>query len=461
MASPKALTCIVIVAIQLVLVSTENADGPFGGPPLPSPPFLAVWNVPSSRCETDFGVGLNLDTYNIVSNTDQKRNGTYMTIFYYQRFGFYPYYDDNATAINGGIPQVVNITAHLGKAAEDIVTGIPDPDYRGLGVIDWEKWNPVWHRNHVIYKNASRDLVEKRHPDWPKDKIEAVAKEEFETAARTMFEETILLARKLRPKGFWGYYHFPACYNDRKRRNTTGHSCPEKEKESNNQIRWLFQDSTVIYPSIYLPHRFGSAEDSREFVFFRIKEAFRMRASRTEQNTSIPVYVYTRFVYVQIGEYLTKTDLSNTIGQTANLGADGIVIWGSYLDTKTKEKCLKLQSYLQTTLGPYIFNITTAAARCSQQLCSGHGRCVLATGSHGNHPSFDSPHHSELIEGNESAETTSIKDIIGITYGNTETGEGHPGKTTNHSVWKVNKQVDFPTCKCYPGWTGKTCQDKI
>ncbi|XP_078696460.1 hyaluronidase-1-like [Branchiostoma floridae x Branchiostoma belcheri] len=451
MASPKEGIYVLIFAVQLIVVSTKNADRPFGGPPLPSRPFLAVWNVPSSRCEVEFGVDLSLNSYNIVSDPGQKRNGTYMTILYWNKFGLYPYYDDKNTPVNGGIPQLANITAHLAKVAEDIEAGIPDPDFRGLGVIDWEKWKPLWHRNwgsQIIYKNASRELVENRHPDWPKEKIEAVAMEEFETAARTMFEETILLARKLRPKGFWGYYHFPACYNNKKRK--TGYSCPEKETELNNQIQWLFQDSTAIYPSIYLKSRF---EDSQKLVYFRMKEAFRMRASRTEQH--IPVYAYTRFVYVDSGEYLTKTDLIHTIGQTANLGADGIVIWGSDLDTKTKEKCLKLQSYLQTTLGPFIFNVTIAAERCSQQHCSSHGRCVLATGtrSHGNRLFFDQ--RSEVIKGNEL-----VEDIFGVSYWNTIV-EGHTGKTANHLAWRINKHVGFPTCRCYPGWTGESCQDKM
>ncbi|XP_035696340.1 hyaluronidase-1-like [Branchiostoma floridae] len=456
MASPKEVLSVVILAVQLVVVSTENADRPFSGPPLPSRPFLAVWNLPTINCDAKFGVDINPDSYNIVTNPGQRWNGSYMTIFSYNRLGLYPYYN-NSRPVRGGVPQVVNITAHLAKAAEDIVAIIPDPDFQGLAVIDWEKWKPVWHRNEIIYKNASRELVEKRHPDWPKEKIEAVSKEEFETAARTMFEETILLARKLRPKGLWGYYHFPACYNDRKRKHTTGYICPEEEKEFNNQIQWLFRDSTVIYPSIYLTHRFASTEDSQRLVYFRIKEAFRMAASRTEQN--VPVYAYTRFSYVDTGEYLTKADLMNTIGQTANLGADGIVIWGSDQDTKTKEKCLRLQSYLRTTLGPFIFNITTAAARCSQQHCSGHGRCVLATGSHGNHLSFDLQ-HSETMEGDEIAET--MKNVVGISYGNT-TGEGNIGKTTKHFAWSVNfdKRVDSPSCKCYPGWTGKSCQDKL
>ncbi|XP_066296344.1 hyaluronidase-1-like [Branchiostoma lanceolatum] len=454
MTSTKKVThYAVILVLHLVGVHTRHATVSFGAPPLPSRPFLAVWNVPSDRCGPDFGVDLNLDSYNIVFNPDLRWNGTYMTIFYSQQMGLYPYYDDNNLPINGGIPQVVNMTAHLAKAAGDITTLISDPDFRGLAVIDWEGWKLVWNRNwdaKAIYKNASRALVQKRHPDWPKEKIEAVAKQEFETAARTMFTETIHLAQKLRPKARWGYYLFPDCYNYKKYmyNGTAGYNCPEIELERNDQIQWLFQDSTALYPSIYLSSRFERTEDSRWFVHFRLKEAFRMRATRTKQD--IPVYAYTRFVYEDTREYLTKWDMVHTMGQAADMGADGIVIWGDYLDGRTKEACLKLQSYLQTTLGPYIFNITTTAARCSQQHCSGHGRCVLATGSHGNHDVI-----SNVID--------TKGNFIRYTIDSSSFGK-LIGKYDNNVNNVMSRSGGFyhmvPTCKCYPGWKGETCNHK-
>ncbi|XP_035697569.1 hyaluronidase-1-like isoform X1 [Branchiostoma floridae] len=455
MTSPKKVTpYAVIFVLRVVEVCTQSATVPLVSPPLPSRPFLAVWNVPSEKCGSDFGVDLSLDSYNIVSNPDQKWNGTYMTIFYSQQMGLYPYYDDDNMPINGGIPQVVNMTAHLAKAAEDIRTLISDPDYRGLAVIDWEGWKPVWNRNwdtKAIYKNASRSLVEKHHPDWRKEKIEAAAKAEFEAAGRTMFTETILLARKLRPKAHWGYYLFPDCYNYKKStyNGTAAYSCPQIELERNNQIQWLFQDSTALYPSIYLSSRFEQTEDSRWFVYFRMKEAFRMRASRKEQ--SIPVFAYTRFVYEETREYLTKRDMMHTMGQAADMGADGIVIWGDYKNGGTKEACLELQSYLRTMLGPYILNITTAAARCSQQHCSGHGRCVLTTGSHGNHDI------NRVMETKEKF----IKHTVDSSSFGKLIEKDDLQRVSNHvSSAKFASFYEVSMCRCYPGWTGETCNHK-
>ncbi|XP_019637333.1 PREDICTED: hyaluronidase-1-like [Branchiostoma belcheri] len=455
--SKKVVHYAAIFVLYVVEVCTKSVTVPFVTPPLPSRPFLAVWNVPSEKCGSEFGVDLSLDSYNIVSNPGQEWNGTYMTIFYSQQMGLYPYYNDNNLPINGGIPQVVNMTAHLAKAAEDIRTLIADPEYRGLAVIDWEGWKLVWNRNwdtKAIYKNASRALVEKQHPDWPKEKIEAAAKEEFETAGRTMFTQTVLLAQKLRPNARWGYYLFPDCYNYKKNmyNETAEYSCPQIELERNNQIQWLFQDSTALYPSIYLSSRFEQTEDSRWFVHFRMKEAFRMRASRTGPN--IPVYAYIRFVYEDTGEYLTKWDMVHTMGQAADMGADGIVIWGTYLDGGSKEACLKLQSYLQTTLGPYILNVTTAAERCSQQHCSNHGRCVLATGSHGNH---------DIINNVMETKENFIKYTIDSSSIGKSMRKDDLGKSDSdvNNVMSAGFYHEIPTCQCYLGWTGETCNHKV
>lgn len=96
---------------------------------------------------------------------------------------------------------------------------IPDPDYDGLVVIDWEPWRPLWDRNwnsKKIYKVKSIELVRERHPDWSMSDVVQEAKDEFETAARAMFMETIILGKRMRPKAFWGFYGFPDCFGQEK-----------------------------------------------------------------------------------------------------------------------------------------------------------------------------------------------------------------------------------------------------
>lgn len=50
---------------------------------------------------------------------------------------------------------------------------MPDPNYNGLAVIDWEAWRPIWETNwntKRIYKVRSVELVRSQHPAWTLNK---------------------------------------------------------------------------------------------------------------------------------------------------------------------------------------------------------------------------------------------------------------------------------------------------
>ncbi|NXY00332.1 HYAL3 protein, partial [Centropus bengalensis] len=69
-------------------------------------------------------------------------------------------------------------------------------------------------------------------------------------------------------------------------------------------------------------------------------------------------------------------DLVHTIGESAALGAAGLVLWGDLSYSRSAESCASLRHYLVSTLGPYVANVTVAAQECSSRWCHGHGRCV-------------------------------------------------------------------------------------
>ena len=79
------------------------------------------------------------------------------------------------------------MTAHLTKLEDDINKAIPNKTFNGYGIIDWESWRPTWDRNYdakKIYQSKSIDLVKKEHPTWSKERVESVAQQHFEAAAR-------------------------------------------------------------------------------------------------------------------------------------------------------------------------------------------------------------------------------------------------------------------------------------
>ncbi|XP_043923810.1 hyaluronidase-1-like isoform X2 [Protopterus annectens] len=294
-----------------------------------SKPFVTVWNAPTQRCKTKFDVDLDLSVFDIIANQNEEFRGQNVTIFYSGLLGYYPHYEDQTTDINGGIPQNASLKAHLAKAAKDIVKYIPREDFSGLAIIDWEQWKPVWERNwdsKDIYRQKSEELVRQKHPEWSKSKITKEAKIEFEQAAQAFMLQTQMLGQKLRPGGLWGFYSFPGCYNyDKHFINYTG-KCPDIEISRNNELKWLWKSSTALYPSIYLPEKLKSSKNVQKYVHHRVKEA--LRVANISYGNHLPVLPYARIVYTFTIDFLTQEDLIHTIGESAALGAAGVVLWG-------------------------------------------------------------------------------------------------------------------------------------
>ena len=232
------------------------------------------------------------------------------------------------------------MTKHFDKVEADIAKVIPDVDFRGIAVIDWEFWRPVFDRNwdklsiyrcgfclfifitvvncmilseckrdhqvhialsdwnpifSISHRKMSMAIVKQRHPSWPDSLVEEIARLEFETAAQQFMEGTILLAEKLRPKSLWGFYGFPNCYNNKEAGN-----CSELTMEYNDQISWMFESSSALFPSIYL-HDMKKLNNT-SFVKYRLMESF--RHCKKSNGLVIPVYPYVRITYAVSQIYL-------------------------------------------------------------------------------------------------------------------------------------------------------------
>jgi hypothetical protein len=109
-----------------------------------------------------------------------------------------------------------------------------------------------------------------------------------------------------------------------------------------------------------------SSYPSRSMVKARIKEAKRV------SKNSKKVYVYIRYVYPDTKKLLSEvrnkisfiffslmtcftsfqSDLIMVFQNAKNQGASGVIFWGSSNDLKTKKDCERMQTYLDTTMGP-------------------------------------------------------------------------------------------------------------
>lgn len=342
-------------------------------------PFVAIWNAPTGGCSVNYSININLREFDILENPKQTWDGKYVTVFYNAQLGLYPYFTnaEGTNSYNGGMPQLIDLAAHLRKMTKDIEKKIPDPHYKGLAIIDWEGWRPTWDRNFDskrIYQSRSLDIIQEKYPEWSMEEQIKEAKNEFERSAHEFMESSIKLARRLRPKGLWGFYGFPDCYGS----NLTNYHCSDEHKQMNDNLKWLFSSSSALYPSLYV---YDQQPWNKAFAHGKLEESFRLSSlvSRETKRT-LPVFPYFRHLYEGKPlefDYLTDVDLRNTIGQAADMGAAGIVMWGNRRDENTSPKvCHELNDYIKTKLGPYFESLRHNLEACSMRKCKGHGRCV-------------------------------------------------------------------------------------
>ncbi|XP_069824771.1 hyaluronidase-2 [Dendropsophus ebraccatus] len=388
-------------------ISYPAMEKPTARPIYSQRPFVVGWNAPTQECQPRHDVPFDLRIFDFNASPNEGFVDQRLTIFYKERLGQYPYYDERNVSIYGGVPQNASISSHLIWMQEGLKKYINKTvDEEGLAVIDWEEWRPIWLRNwnlKDIYRQASKDLVAARHPNWSKEMVLKQAIFEFETAASNFMEKTLQRARSFRPHQLWGFYLFPDCYNHNYLQNWESYTgkCPDVEISRNDQLSWLWEASTALFPSVYLDPSLASSNQGRLFVQFRVKEAMRI-ANKHHKDYALPVYVYSRPTYNRRLDTLSQMDLISTIGESAAQGAAGVIFWGDVEYAKNTESCMKVKSYLENSFGEYIVNVTTAAEQCSQFLCGGNGRCLRQDNKtdaflHLNPSSFRIVHSSNAI----------------------------------------------------------------
>lgn len=323
----KVLLLIVLLTDRLCALELKPTQRPLYS----QKPLLLVWNAPTEDCGPRHNVRFQLEQFHIVASPNEAFVKQNLTIFYKDRLGLYPYFESDETPVNGGLPQVASLTQHLERMPEMVNRYIRDPKAKGLAVIDWEEWRPLWIRNWAtkdIYRRYSRELVRQKNPKWSTEQVGKVAQQEFEISARNFMLETLKQAKNLRPNQLWGFYLFPDCYNHdylRTLENYTGR-CPDVEVARNEQLKWLWMESTALFPSIYMGTVLRSSPSGRQFVRNRVKEGMRLASSG--DGLARPVYVYTRPTYSGSLEQLTEvTTVTASVSVTPSF-----LTWLSDLD---------------------------------------------------------------------------------------------------------------------------------
>ncbi|XP_044763612.1 hyaluronidase-like [Coccinella septempunctata] len=318
------------------------------------------WNIPTFQCRT-YGMNFSeiADKYGIVQNPNDDFRGANITILYDP--GYFPAILNESGKIidrNGGIPQDGNIQTHLKLFQDSVNEQIPQENFTGLAIIDFESWRPIFRQNFgslQAYKNRSVQREERLHPFWPSYFTEKEAQKKFEFHGKMFMEETLALGQKMRPKAKWGYYAYPYCFN--KSPSNKAKDCPKEVQGENDRLFWLFSESALLLPSLYLQSKLNK-KDKIELIEGRVAEAQRI-ANYIQQKQKRPAIVpYFWYKYQDTRRFLKKEDLKDAFSMLSSLRVDGVIIWGSSNDVNTKEKCRVLYNYLSDILGPILINTT-------------------------------------------------------------------------------------------------------
>ncbi|KAK1158630.1 hypothetical protein AOXY_G23640 [Acipenser oxyrinchus oxyrinchus] len=179
-----------------------------------------------------------------------------------------------------------------------------------------------------------------------------------------------------------------------------------------------------------------SSESGRQFVRNRVKEAIRLAS--VGEGLARPVFVYTRPTYSNGLELLSQEDLIHTIGESAALGAAGVVLWGDAHYAQSQEMCQAVKEYVDGMLGRYLVNVTAAVTLCSNTVCSGRGRCQRKDSGSATYLHLDPRSWAVVSNPGPKRVQFSVR--------------GQPGK------WELAEMEAQFGCQCYQGWGGKHCK---
>ena len=281
--------------------------------------------------------------------------------------------------INGGVPQAGNLTEFVRQLRAQVPLWIPEEQWSGNAVLDFESWSTVWELNtgsgvwhSAIYQNISRELVLRRNPQWTAEQVEAQAKREFEEAATLWFVTALETCKQIRPHATWGWY-----------------GLPQGSAPAEYGLRQLpiFMAADAIFPSIYdYSTCAGTASDhSSQLAFTRAlvsqsaslaKAVFAKQPGRTR-----PPKVYPFMSEVCRGAgppMLDGDDMRAGLVAPYDAGADGVVIWGmpmgDFAESRLNETAY--WEHVSAVTGPIAQAVSTAAETCAIKHCSGNGRCL-------------------------------------------------------------------------------------
>ncbi len=272
-------------------------------------------------------------------------------IFYQHLLGYYPKAGPHL-AMDEEYMQ-----AHLAKVASDVQAAIPDPNFSGIALIDFETFRAIWDRTPNIpsdedetahdhdFKDDWRDYIERTHPEFAnmnEDDQELFLRDTYEDAVKNLFLQTLAVCREVRPHAKWGFHGYPIRFFKNRREAPTNVISYDDGSHNgsrlNDRLQWMWDAEDVISPSIYPPRVVAapgedicedqcSAAEEVEFIQNMIREA--RRVSNGKPVIPAIANIYNTPHDCLYGQDVADETLYDEIMIPALAGADGVTLWGN------------------------------------------------------------------------------------------------------------------------------------
>ncbi len=134
----------------------------------------------------------------------------------------------------------------------------------------------------------------------------------------------------------------------------------------------IWQNSQIIYPSIYISTDL-SHNEAKAMIRNTVSESLRCAKNGETEDGVIPdVYPYMWQYYHGGQSLLDNEDLKSAITIPYEMGAQGIINWGSCEPPNETEWWL----YVNYTSGPMVELFVDEVNDCAGVYCNNHGRCA-------------------------------------------------------------------------------------
>lgn len=320
----------------------------------------ALWSVPA------MGQAALKLYWNATNNQDPKTNPgkpdyanmiklpaefrTDIVILYEHQFGIF---DPKGP---GSMLKPKKFQQHLAKAAKDLEFKVPDPDFDGIIILDYEKWGPGYAGASNAFRDKWRDDFLKHNPGAINaPNLDALLESEYDALATKYYKETIELGKKLRPKSKWGVYSWPHDY----KAAVYGKPDPNPHRKRNDELyAWAWELLDVMTPSAYvIKHVLPDGSPIPDHNHYWTESAHRAWLAdlvRESQRVGKGKPVFPYFCSHEtadpfFGKPVLIADVERTMKTLIEEGATGMILWDHF---ESQAKFNMAQTWINSALVP-------------------------------------------------------------------------------------------------------------